>query len=342
MLRPKSNQLVALIPAFKPRYLESLFFSLNAQTFKQFDVVVSDDSRDGSVTTKLEELDKRGFFEDLEVDVVPGPRIDASFNHHQLDQMCSPKYQFIHFLNDDDPLLPTFYEQHLAAHDSGDYSVSVSQRWFMDCDDRIYGRPTYPGYINTDDKQFTKLSGPDVVRSTVIRGYNWLGELGNMLFKGTGSALMPRPPETTNEMNFFGLPDLGTCLQRATDKPIVFISSFHSCFRVHSEQTSQNFPIVPLSKVKHVAWAIYAIHAWRSGWLDDQEYLNALASAKLHILEGALYDSELIELSSLISQMETIPNDDGSKLFQWWINYIAEAPSLREFIERINLELMGR
>ena len=313
--------LAVLIPAFNKKYIEQTIVGLRNQTFQDFDVYISDDSPDNKITALLSELESRSQLDGLNVTIISGPKNDY-LNHAQLDALFSPKYDYVHFHNDDDYIYPTFYEQHLAAHSHGDFCISVSQRWVSDVNNIPYGRLTDVGFINNDVKLFTPLTLDALVKSCLPVATNWLGELSNMLIKPKGATIFPAPPNFASNLNYFGLPDLGTCFELSQTRDIVFIASFISNFRQHPEQTT-HFRNVPGSHVKRLCWAIYPIKAHNENMISDADLRSSIKSAMRIIEAEAEIDEELMEPLEIMYDLNDL-EDFKSKFTKLWLNYLWE------------------
>ena len=171
--------ITTLIPAYKPEYLGETLMSLRRQSFRDFRVVVSDDSPDGKIIALLRDGAFAAATDGLNVLAVRGPG-NARLNHLSLLDRWAGSSPFVHLLMDDDVVFPNFDQSHLAAHAGGAYGVSVSARWLSQDDSRPAFALPVPAAIANSPLRAVPLQG-DQVFATVVPGCeNWLGELSFM------------------------------------------------------------------------------------------------------------------------------------------------------------------
>lgn len=322
--------LAVLIPAYNPNFFKQTLIGLKNQTFKNFDVYISDDSPNDTISRNVLTWKKRGLFSDLNISIIVGPK-NAWLNHHRLDNLYSSNYEFIHFLMDDDFVYPTFYEQHLAAHKHGDFSVSVSQRWLSNEDNIPIGRMPDVGFLTNNGAHFSVLDIRTLANTLLPTCYNWLGELSNMVFRSDGAPLFERPPATIADINYFGLIDLGTCLRVAQKKPLVFISSFHSNFRQHEAQTTHKHGTWGTRLIR-LCWASFAITSHSKGLLNDSQLTQNLINVRDMLVKEIPYDQNLSEPLRIIDDPNTTLADKIKKLQVHLLSFFNSNPHLKEYL----------
>ena len=320
-----TKRLAVLIPAYNVKYIEQAIVGLRYQTFRDFDVFISDDSVDNKITTLLAELESGSQLDGLNVTVISGPK-DFLLNHTQLDALFSPKYEYVHFHLDDDYIYPTFYEQHLAAHSHGDFCVSVSQRWISNVNNIPFGRMIDVGFIDKNVKLFTPLTLEVLTKSCLPASINWLGELSNMVFKPKGETIFPPPPSLESNLNYFGLIDIGTCLELAQTRDIVFIASFNSNFRQHAEQSTHHHGLHG-TRISRLCWAIYSIKAHNDNMISDADLQSGIKSAIRLIEVEAKIDKQLIEPLQIMYDLRE-SEEFKSTFTRWWLNYLRDDSGL--------------
>ncbi|MET0382468.1 MAG: glycosyltransferase, partial [Burkholderiaceae bacterium] len=202
--------ITTLIPAYKPEYLGETLMSLRRQSFRDFRVIVSDDSRDGAITAMLRDGRFAAATDGLDVLAVRGPG-NARRNHMSLLDRWAGGSPFVHLLMDDDVIFPGFYQRHLAAHAGGGYGVSVSARWLSQDDSRPAWSLPIPAAIAEHPLRAVPLSAEQVFSTVVPACDNWLGELSNMVFTAEAAARYPRPP--AEGLSYYGLLDIGAVLE---------------------------------------------------------------------------------------------------------------------------------
>jgi len=326
-------RIAVLIPAYKPDFFEQTLLGLYHQTFKEFDVYVSDDSFNEVICKKINHWQKSGLFSNLNITKIIGPK-NAWLNHRKLDYLYSKKYEFIHFLMDDDYIYPTFYEQHLAAHSQGDFSVSVSQRWLSDEKNTPIGRMPDAGFLTKNVSHFSPLEAHTLSTMTLPICYNWLGELSNMMFRPEGKPLFELPPKAFNDMNYFGLHDIGTCLRLVQRKPLVFISSFHSNFRQHATQTTHSHRIWG-SRSARLCWASFALASYSKGFLDTSQLQENLGYVRKLLIAEIPHDQELIEPLQIIDRRHATLTEKITDLSQYLFKFFSSNPHLKQYLEMI-------
>ena len=264
--------ITTLIPAYKKDHLGEVFLGLARQTFRDFRVLLSDDSADDGITALL----RTGAFDSLtrglDVRVMRGPK-NARMNHQTLLDAWAASTPFVHFHLDDDIIYPDFYQAHLDAHATGRFSATVSRRWLSQDDGQPARSVPLPTFVAASPLQVVPVAAPELFQSTVPRCYNWLGEFSNMLLSAEGLTHWPRPSAT--ELNYFGWMDIGFLLSASQHLPVACLRDHLGVFRQHAEQSSQRVP-GPVSRVAFIAWAAYALQAWREHRIDHAQAASAV------------------------------------------------------------------
>ena len=284
------TRLATLIPAYKPDFLAPLLRALQRQTWRDFRVVVSDDSPGQRITALL----RGGHFDDalagLHVTVVRGPR-SALRNHERVLQAWGGATPLVHLLMDDDVVEPTFYERHVALHDThSGLAASVSLRRLIDAAGRPLGELPLPGFVTSAAGPCVMVDAPTLVRSTVAPCENWLGELSHIVLSADAARCFPLPPE--RGVSYFGLPDIGTLLAAQHTGPVAVWREVLGGFRQHGGQTTAHTQSRPL-KVAHLAWVSFALKARQDGALDDEAVRQAVAVAIRRCLGVYAHDADL-------------------------------------------------
>ncbi len=284
------TRLSTLIPAYKPDFLEPLLRALQRQTWRDFRVVVSDDSPGQRITALL----RGGHFDDalagLHVTVVRGPR-SALRNHERVLQAWGGATPLVHLLMDDDVVEPTFYERHVALHHAHPgLAASVSLRRLIDAAGRPLGELPLPGFVTGAAGPCVMVDAPTLVRSTVATCENWLGELSHIVLSADAARCFPLPPE--RGVSYFGLPDIGTLLAAQHTGPVAVWREVLGGFRQHGGQTTAHTQSRPL-KVAHLAWVSFALKARQDGALDDEAVRQAVAVAIRRCLGVYAHDADL-------------------------------------------------
>ena len=311
------NKLAVLIPANKEKYIDEVIQGLNLQTYKNFDIYISDDSPGELVTERLKFLDKRGDLEGLNVHVGIGPK-DGRLNHLHLDRTFSPHYDYIHFHHDDDYIYPTFYEEHLCAHEFGDFAASISKRWVSNEKNIPFAKPVD---ISFDQNQlFTPLTIEVLAKSCLPNSVNWLGELTNTVFKRNGNFVFSLPSEDTASLNYYGLTDIGTFLDLAQVKNLVFIRSYISNWRSHPDQSTHQKRSHGI-RLAVLCWLAYAVKAHNDSLIDDNDLSAAVNCQKSFLTSRLESDNFFQSPLNLISKTDDL-REIKTKYTDFWISLL--------------------
>jgi hypothetical protein len=121
------------IPALNTRFLQKAMRSALAQTLGDFELLVSDDSVDGSVRELADG------FQDGRIRCIEGPRNGFAANITHVWENAGG--EFLKFLHDDDYLFPTALEEMLQILERDPRHVlAFSRRLFVDEDDNVLAR----------------------------------------------------------------------------------------------------------------------------------------------------------------------------------------------------------
>ena len=268
------TSLITLIPAYKADYLAELFLGLRSQNFKDFRVVLSDDSPGASIT----ELIRSGAFDNLiaplDLLVLQGPRQGSLKNIHHLIDGWAAQAPLVHVMMDDDIVYPDYYRSHALAHSRGTPGASVSQRWLTASDGRPGAMLPLPAFFDDVPERLVYLDAAALFATTAAHCQNWLGEFSNMVL--SQEAVRRLRGSSMNGLSYYGLADIGVLLDVSTHSPVVFIRDHLGGFRSHPQQNThkrQSFAI----KCGYLAWVALALAGWRSGHLSAAQTQASLA-----------------------------------------------------------------
>jgi glycosyltransferase involved in cell wall biosynthesis len=275
------SHIATLIPAYKPDFLGELFAGLRSQTFKNFRVILSDDSPDGAITAMLRAGRFDPLIKNLDLLVVRGPCSPLKNHQHLLD-VWAQSTPLVHLLMDDDVIYPGFYREHSALHARHTLAASVSLRWLTAANGAPFATLPLPDFVEASEQRTLEVSTKQLFATTVARCENWLGELSNMVLSAQAAGCFPRPP--ADGVSYFGLPDIGTLLNAATHAPILVLRDHLSGFRQHAGQTTANTQSINL-KIAFVAWVAFALKARQDGHIDAATAVQAIAIATQRCLQ---------------------------------------------------------
>ena len=264
--------LTTLIPAYKKEYLAELFLGLQRQTFKDFRVILSDDSPGEEITALIRGGHFGTLTQGLAMDVLRGPK-HPRLNHAALIDLWSGSTPLAHLHLDDDLLYPDFYRQHVEAHATGRYSASISRRWVTQDDIRPVHGIELPRFVAQSPLRLVPVDETQLFQSMVPTCNNWVGEFSNMVLSSQGAACWPRPP--SQGLSYYGWMDVGFLLTAVQRLPLVYLRDHLSIFRQHAQQTTHHLNNHG-GRVSSMAWVTTALQAWREQRIDHAQAANAI------------------------------------------------------------------
>ena len=273
--------ITTLIPAFKPEFLGDVFAGLLRQDCRDFHVVLSDDSPGQRITAMIGAGEWGDAPRRLGLEVLPGPG-HARLNQRALIDHWDGRTPFVHMHLDDDVIYPSFYRQHLGAQAGGRYSVSVSRRWMSQQDLAPAQGFGLPAFIEASPQLCVPIDDQTLFQSMLPSCDNWLGEFSNMLISAEGAAAWPRP--RTDGANYLGWPDVGFLLEAVQRAPLLVLREYLGVFRRHPSQTTHH-PHNHGGRVSWLAWATYALLAWKDGWIAAEQAVHAISITVKRCLE---------------------------------------------------------
>ena len=262
------TSLITLIPAYRADFLAELFLGLRNQSFKDFRIVLSDDSPDASVTELIRSGALESLIAPLNLLVVQGPRQGTLKNLCHLIDGWAAQATLVHLLMDDDIVYPDYYRSHALAHSRGAPGASVSQRWLTGSDGRPGAMFPLPAFFDHVPERLVYLDAAALFASTVAHCQNWLGELSNMVL--SQEAVKHLRKSSMNGLSYYGLGDIGLLLDVSRQTPIVFIRDHLGGMRNHAQQNTHNRTSFPL-KCGYLAWVALALAGWRGGHLSTEQ-----------------------------------------------------------------------
>jgi len=305
--------IATLIPAYKPDYLAPLFAGLQSQTFRDFRVIISDDSPDGVITRMIREGSFEVYLRGIDVIVIPGPRSPLR-NHRRLIDYWNESTPLVHLHMDDDIIYPEFYREHVSLHDGGRISASVSLRWLTRPDGAPYASLPLPDFITGAQSRVVEIDERRLYESTVACAQNWLGELSNMVLSSRAAKAFPVPQK--DGVSFFGLPDIGTILCAIPYGPVSVLRDHLSGFRQHFGQTTAAQSSVNI-KIAHLAWTSFALHSWKVGYIDSWSAKRSILISTERAFAVYASDEDLREYFLMIGELA----DDLPALFRSFTDY---------------------
>lgn len=312
-------QITTLIPAYKPRYLTELVTSLVNQTVKPAKVVISDDSPDSAFILALNSEPLKSMCAGLKIDFLLGPRNGGYNNFRHLFRYYSglpDRTQLFHVLLDDDIIYPTFYAQHLAAHQTAVVQCVVSRRWTaLESGQPIKDDLLVPDMVADHVHRMISVSVDAIFSSAILVGRNWLGEFSNATFR---SAMALELLETTlGGINYAGLEDLLAFVKAGLYGPLGYINSHLGSFRLNDTQNSAQAMGRPL-KLAFVAYVAMVIAGRNLGRLAIDECEQAIQRIGAFVL---YYYDKQEDMHGVCGALQKLVNSDWSAeeefLLEW-------------------------
>jgi hypothetical protein len=264
--------ITTLIPAYKKEFLGETLLGLARQTFRDFRVIISDDSPDDEITHLIQSGHYGDLAKSLDLQVVQGPK-NARLNHQSLIDRWAGSSPFVHLQLDDDVVFPEFYRTHMAAHQTGRFSASVSRRWVTHGDTRPVMGINQPAAVARSPLLFVPVDAETLFQTMVPTCNNWIGEFTHMVMSAEGARAYPRPP--VDDLSYYGWLDVGFVLTAVQKAPLVIVRDHLGIFRQHASQTTHHMA-TGIGRVSSMAWVTTALLAWREGRISRADVVTAI------------------------------------------------------------------
>lgn len=316
------TQITTLIPAYKKEYLAELFLALHRQSFKDFKVILSDDSPGGVITDMIRAGHFGRLTSELNLLVVKGPQ-NARRNHEHLLDLWGGQTPLVHFQLDDDLIFPDFYQRHVEAHLAAPCCATVSQRWLSHADGVPAWSLPLPDLIKDCPGHVVQLSPEELFASTVGTCDNWLGEFTNMVLSAEGAMMYPRPPVA--DISYYGLLDIGFLLTAGQQLPVTFIREPLSVFRQNDQQTTHGTHTHG-GRVGFLAWVAYALAGWRDGLLPPEQAVRAIGIATQRVAHHFSEDPIVAEYFHILDTQAQSLDSLYAAFKGFWLRLLASNP----------------
>jgi hypothetical protein len=315
--------ITTLIPAYKKQFLGETLLGLARQTFRDFRVVLSDDSPGEEITQLLQAGHFGDITKHLDLTVVRGPK-HARLNHQQLMDLWAGSTPFVHLMLDDDVVFPEFYRSHMVAHHGGRYSASVSRRWITHGDTRPVMPINQPAFVANSPLMHVPVDEQQLFSSMVPTCNNWIGEFSNIVMSAEGARCYPRPP--ASELSYYGWLDVGFLLTAVQKAPLVILRDHLGIFRQHPDQTTHHLRSHG-GRVSSLAWVTSALQAWREGRIAPADVVTALSWNVRQCLERFGEDDPVINESfQLVAAHGASLPDLYAAWKPFWLRLLASHP----------------
>jgi glycosyltransferase involved in cell wall biosynthesis len=251
-----------LIPAFRPQYLDLAIASSMAQSYTDFELLISDDSNDEAVASVVSK------WNDPRLRYLKNPNRQApGANRDHLLGLAQGKY--IKFLFDDDFLLPQSIEVLVTVAEQTGSHMVFHGRHFVDAQGRTLASP-----LPVPAGKIEPLSRRGFFERTVGSVANFIGEPTNILFEAQAFRRLERPFAVAGfPMRF--LTDVSLYINFvAQGYQVTGIGVMGSAFRQHDQQTSSaKFPAFSAGLFE---WELFLRWATDQGDVDPGRFAAAL------------------------------------------------------------------
>ena len=317
------STITTLIPAYKSQHLGELFLGLKTQSFRDFRVVLSDDSPGGAITDLIRRGAYDALIDTLDLLVVPGPRQGSFRNVRHLLSHWGTTSPPVHLHMDDDVIYPDFYRLHAMTHASVPVGASVSQRWLTSAEGRPVAQLPLPDFIEQQAQRVVTIGRPLLYASTIAVCQNWLGECSNAVL----SQAAARRLQTGHigGLSYFGLGDIGVLLDVAQEAPIAFVHDHLSGFRSHPAQATAHVASHAL-RCGHLAWVALALATHDVGLLPESQARQAIGTATRRCRQVYGSDPAFSEYFDLVAQCGEVPARLSAPFRALWTRWIESEP----------------
>lgn len=245
-----------LMPSSNPRYFLESLDSAIGQTYRNYEIIVCDDSEGEAIAAIV---DSRAVRADIRY--VRNPeRLQARKNFEKCLSLARGEY--VKFLNDDDVLEPDCVATLLGAFQRApDLTLATSHRWRIDANSVVIDdMPATQPAVDRD----VVINGVSLANAVIMYGLNFIGEPSTALFRRSDLDMKsaqddPRPFQFNGE-EVRGAIDLAIWSRLLVQGNAAFFAKRLSRFRIHDEQAQ--------ARPEVVARSIVGIRGLQHQWID--------------------------------------------------------------------------
>lgn len=305
--------ITTLIPAYKTEYLAELLQSLVSQTYKNFSVIISDDSPGQQVTAKLLTSEFSKLTQQLNLEIIEGPKLGKNHaNIRRLLEFWADRTDLVHFLFDDDVIYPTFYEEHVHAHMHLSAEVSISRRWAADCNGAVTRAQSVPSNLMKINERFVHINQSNLAKAVIPDCHNWLGEYSNAVFNSRSVSMLDTL--RVDEISIYGLGDIASFIFAADS--IVWINENLGFFRASHQQITGQIQN-PSVKAGYLAWVALAIIALDRQLISFKDYQQTLSIIFIEVSKRYAGDDEMLPFAKCINELHGCAENKMAFLTMW-------------------------
>jgi glycosyltransferase involved in cell wall biosynthesis len=285
-----NNPLVSiLIPALRPDWLDTAIASALAQTYQNFEILISDDCPSEDVLSVVSKwIDPRIHYMRNPTRGLPGSNRDNLIFHS--------KGNYLKFLFDDDFLMPNSIEILLQTCQKYDAKLAFHNRHEVDEKGKLVA--STPLFDTQGDIILNRENFAEEIIKPLL---NRIGEPSNVLIHTTTLKDMHLPFCIGNRrMRFLTDVALYTNFASAGHR-IVGISKFGSSFRIHSQQASNIF--FPGFSAAVYEWELLRRWTTDKGIMSINNYTSGISKQKSLYIK---YSKKFPELEAFINNHDSV------------------------------------
>jgi predicted SAM-dependent methyltransferase len=227
------NPMVSVcIPAYKPTYFREALDSVLAQTYKNLEIIISDDARDEGISDIAKDYVKDSRFRYVKNPVHGG-------DENYIFSMRQATGDYVKIFNDDDILVPDCIEQLVKAAEENPYAtlVTSSRQQFLDPFQKI---PQSGPFTPISDKPLY-IDGQLAAKTVLEKRVNFIGEPNCTLFRRVDiERTKPDLLHMGNQKGVMGTPgDVVMWLNLLSSGDMVYLPGCLSYLRTHPNQIQQ-------------------------------------------------------------------------------------------------------
>lgn len=281
-----------LIPTYRrPEYLKIALDSVLAQTYRNLDIFITDDSPDDRTEKLIQPYLKKYPWIHYE----HHPEYTASDNWGRAVQYDNPNAEYVNWLMDDDAFLPDKIAEMVSCYlfNLG-VTLVTSYRQLIDADGNLLPDRNDTGSIVS---QTTRFPGKNMGQQTLTQLGNWIGEPTTALIPKKFLKNRKLLGWTGTEGRYLTLADVPTWLNLLEQGDMIYIAKPLSQFRQHPGQDQKNFGTIFLVMIN---WALEIQYAWeRKVFLETEwDIRTAIINwTKTTAKNLSAYQQEMPELS---------------------------------------------
>ena len=269
-----------VIPTFnRPKYFQAALESVLNQTYRNFEIFISDNSTDNDTENLMQDYLKKY----SNIKYFHHKNFSANDNWNFARQYNNPDAEFVNWLMDDDLFYPQKLEKMVEVYrNDPDISLVTSLRNKVD----EFGNVIETISLSEDIlRQFPKLNGAESMNLILRMIDNFIGELTTALIKKK----FLRNNDLCwhgDEPGFFPLNDVLTWCQVLSHGDLYFFEQPLSAFRIHGGQTTHSAETLALCEI---VWAKVISSAWDEKiFLQTEEDLKSCILRWLEIVAASL------------------------------------------------------